>query len=239
MKIRSTFSFCSVFLPVLRLEDLNAALAEHGRDAEPVDGFVLHQQHTQGAHPALVRKMQFAALRRSRLRGRPERQADGEGRSPAHLALHGHGTAHEGHEAAHDAQPETGALAALLACAFPLPERLEDHLEALAVDARTGVRNQEQKMPVAFGTVRQHGSIQPHLPAARELHRVAEQVRQDLQQTVLIPRDHDRQIVRHVHRKADPGLARSRLEEFPEGMQQLPQVERLALNQDLAGLHAR
>ena len=143
-------------------------------------------------------------VRRGRARAR--RQPDGEAklRALAELALGVELAAHQLHEAARDGEPEAGAAVVPGDRWIRLREGLEDRRDALWGDADAGVRHGETEPLARLG-----GHAQADPPLRRELHRVRQEVHEDLPQPRCVA-DHARRHLRgdDVHQIDAAGAGR-------------------------------
>ena len=144
-------------------------------------------------HPRLDRRRD-----RRRVVDAQERQLDAESTAGAERALDGDVAAHAPRQLAADRQAEPGAARARLRVARLL-ERLEDALLRVGRDARPLVAHLE-----AQAARRESARGQPHLAALAELHRVAGQVEEDLDQAPLVAAHANGRLRRQIHDQHDP-----------------------------------
>ena len=111
--------------------------------------------------------------------------------------------------------------------AFKLLELAEDHLQPICRDARTGIGNNDLD------------GIDAEADAAGigELHRVADEIEQDLPQAVAIADELRRQFGRDIGGKLDALGLRPRRHQLRDGLDELHDVEGLLDKFEAPGLH--
>lgn len=126
-----------------------------------------------GAHTGAQRRGKATGLGRP-----PQRHVDPERAAPPERALHGDVAAHEARQFAADGEPEPRAGAGV-AAEFGLFELAEEARQLGRGDPRAGVLHGGMEVPAA---IRRGGQFRPQedAPARGELHRVAEEVDEDL-----------------------------------------------------------
>ena len=225
-------------LPVRRLHDPEPERDEEAREQAPVDGLVVHDEDGRTADHA-----GDAARRRVGPVAGVE-HADGEpGGERAPLtggALEPDRAAHHVHEAAADGEPEPGALA-MPARIGDLLERLEHPLRLLRRDPDAGVGDFEAEhdaslvaggvigLLVRVGTERDGA-------AGRELHRVREEVEEDLPEPPLVGMDGGGERRREVGGEGEPFRVGLDAGEGGDGPEEVGEAERRGPHLELARL---
>ena len=196
---------------------------------------VLDDEHRPLAH-ALRRPA------RQRLRARLDAEAPGEleGASPPGLALDGQVPAHQPREAPADGEAEPGAAVAARGRAVGLGEGLEEPRLLLGRDADAGVADGEAQGQLAV-RLRRPRRLDPHehLAAARELERVADEVRHHLAKPQRVPDQAVGHRGQHVHDQLDVLLDHRRAVGLRELLEQAAQAEGRRLQLEPVGLDLR
>ena len=155
--------------PCLGLQVENAA----------VDGVVVDDQHPlAGEFRGDARR---GPSRRHVGGGRGDGEVERDARRVARIALHPHRAAHQLGEALADGKTEAGAAVLAGRRRIELAELLEQLVSTVGRDADAGVAYGE--MQLAFVVAGAGFERQHHLAGFGELHRVAQQVHEDLTQT--------------------------------------------------------
>ena len=170
----------------------------------------------------------------------PEAPGEEERAAPPRLALDGQVPAHQPREAPADGEAEPGAAVAARGRAVGLGEGLEEPRLLLGRDADAGVADGEAQGQLAV-RLRRPRRLDPHehLAAARELERVADEVRHDLAKPQRVPDQPVGHRGQHVHDQLDVLLDHRRAAGLRELLEQAAQAEGRRLQLEPVGLDLR
>ena len=162
-----------------------------------------------------------------------EQNGEAEGRAAARLAGDRELAAHAGDETARDGEPEPGSLVAARGGSVDLLELLEDAVEPVGRDPRTGVGDGEAD---AIAVARH-----AHADAALvgELHRVAGEVQDHLAQACRVPHHLAAEVAADQAGDLDALALRARRQELDGALDQRRQVEGLLDQVELSRLDLR
>ncbi len=196
---------------------------DEDRAAGDVDGVGLGRRRRQVGLVDVDREVERAALARDA------------------AALRGQRAVHELGEAPADREPESRPAVAPGDRHVDLAERPEQPAHGLGRDADAGVADGDRDLPAARRVTpaaldRMPAEAQLHLAGGGELERVREEVDDDLADAPGIAEDARRQLVVHRVDQLDVVVGRRRGEQVERPLDRAPEVHRLGVQLDLAGL---
>ena len=209
------------------------------RERVPSDDLAVRRVVVDDQDP-LAGEVREAVVERDRRRhvGRGDGQRDAEGRALLLLALDRDRAAHQLHEALRDGEAEAGAAEAARRRGVDLAERREEHVHPVGRDPDARVADGE--LDLVRAAAGRRGVHEHHdLAALGELDRVREQVQEHLPQARLVADDPGRRVVVDEAAELELLLPRPRRDDVERSFDAVAQVERLALEIELAGLDLR
>ena len=148
------------------------------------------------------------------------------------------GAAHQGNQAAADAQTQATAAIQSWHGGIRLSVRREEAVVEVLGDAHPGIANGDAQLhPVAM--VGDHPGRQPDLARGRELHRIPEQIQQYLTETPGIAAQHRRYVGRQIEHGREALCARPRLDHGDRALEHGLQVEVDAVELQSPSVHPR
>ncbi len=165
--------------------------------------------------------------------GSLQRQADAEQGAAAFPALDPDATAHQRGEPAHDGEPEACPFMTARGRDIGLLEFLENRLPPLLRDAGAGIGDVDDDHPVVSADADADAAL------VGELDRVADKVQQDLPDAVAITDEMRRQVGREMGCEFDALDLGARGHQLRDRLDQHAEIEGLAGEFELAGLHLR
>ncbi len=165
-------------------------------------------------------------------------ELDAEGRAAVHLALDPNRAAHQRNESLRNRKPEPGAAVAACRGGVDLAERLEERVHPIRRDADPGVAHCEREtIGVRSGGFRV--DVDDNLALLRELDRIRQQVEQDLPESARVSDDSRRSVLVDQAAQLDLFLPGARRDDVECALDAFPEVDRLVLELELAGLDLR